>query len=538
MVRLPPLAVLSVAFILASCSDGGRHGSDRAANAGGAGGASPDDGAAASDEDTSKTKKDICTTLDYGHDRTNEDYFLQFADDAAAATYSRGFLAANDISDPASVTRDARTLRLVGRVYDGIRKVFPRETAGMDTPPRVFTVQNDTVNAFAGYDERREYEKAPWIFWVHQGTMDSRKSDAQLEALFAHELGHLVLRNMLPETRAKIRTHYRVAGGREQGVLGETADDDDAVRTRAEELRTIGGLVGREPVFGVIPVSAYEDSDYQSLLGTLANHRSPLADRTSCAAADNGVKQARAIYRQNVSTDDLTLILAQPQIDQLTRLSDTTRDALRKCYPDVKKSLLELKIEDLHVQVLVDGEAAPLERLLDPSTPEHKLVYKTLMTTQTEKDVDAKPDLTTAERIIQVVDALHARAAVLVNDSSAPIDELRVYDLEEDADDASVRVLRALGDDTRGATELFTSQLDDPSSCTREIANGSVPRYGRFVDPHNATCWRAFHTIDLANALARCPSAPVAASSTAKAPNAAAASSGMRLVQQTRLRLR
>lgn len=521
--------------VLAACSDDGSRSSGQHAAGAGAGANPPDTGAASSDDGTSKAKKDICVTLDYGHDRTNADYYLQFADDAAASDYSKGFLAANDVTDTAAPTHDARTLRLVGRVYDGFRKVFPRETEGMNTPPRIFAVQNDTINAFAGYDERQQYQKAPWIFWVHQGTIDSNKPDGQLEALFAHELGHLITRNMLPQTRAKIRTHYRVPGGHEQGVIGEIADDDPAVRSRTEELRAIGGLVGREPVFGVIPVSAYEDSDYQSLLKTLAKHRSNAGNAQACQAADAGVQQARDIYKQNVSTDDLTLVLTPAQVDQLTKLSDATRDALRQCYPDVKLSLLQLKIEDLDVQVLVDGKAAPLDRLLDPSTPEHKVVYDALMKNQTEKDVDAKSDLSSAERIIQVVDTLHARAAQLVADSAAPIDELRVYDLEEDADDAAVRVLRAIGDDPHGATDLFTSQLDDPSSCTRELANGQVPRYGRFVDPHNATCWRAFHSIDLASALQRCPTTPPAVASAASPAQARAA---MQIVQRPRLRLR
>ncbi len=508
----------------------------------------PDDTAAADEsgteaggKGTSRAKKDICTTLDYGHDRSNADYFLQFADDAAAMEYSKGFLAANDITDPTEMTRDARTIRLVGRVFDGFRKVFPHETSGMTRPPRIIAVKADGINAFAGYDERKEYEKAPWIFWVHQPTIDSNKPDAELEALYAHELAHLILRNMLPETRTKIRTHYRVPGGGEKGVIGAAAPDDEVVRPRAQELRTIGSLVGREPAFGSIPMSAYEDSEYQSLLKTLAKAR---PNSQACQLADTSVARTKQFYRDHVSVHDLTLDLTPAQVEDLGALTKAADDALRSCYAGVKKSILELKIDDKSVRVLVDGEPAPRERLLDPSTEEHKLVYGALMTNDVERDVDGRTNLPTIDRLLEVTSTLHRRAGELSADHSFPIDDLRVFDLEEDADDTAVRVLRAIGDDPRGAASLFMAQLDDPSTCSRRIAQGEIPRYGRFIDPHNATCWRAWHSLDLVDALDRCPSSPPSASSGDASDQrsfAGAASSTpprMRLVQRSRLRVR
>jgi hypothetical protein len=500
------------------------------------GGATEEDPAAPSDRDTSKAKKDICATLDYGHDRPNTSYFLQFDDDAAATEYSKGFLAANDITDTAAITRDERTLRLVGRVFEGFQKVFPRETEGMTKPPRVFAVQAAGVNAFAGYDERREYEKAPWIFWVHQPTIDSAKPDAELEALYAHELAHLILRNMLPATRDAIRTHYRVKDGKEAGMIGAVADDDKKVRPRAEELRTIGQLVGREAAFGTVPVSAFWDAEYQSMLTTLAKDRQG-GDVQACQAADNGVEQVQTFYRQNVSVHDLTLELTPKQKEDLATLTANTGESLRKCYANVKKSLLELKIEDRSVRVLVDGEPASTESLLDPNTPVHRLVYSVLMTNDVERDIDKQTDLPTIQRLLHVVDALHKRAAEIDTDTSLPVDELRVFDLEEDADDAAVRILRAIGDDPHGAAQMFMGQLSDPAACQREIEAGTPPRYGRFIDAHNATCWRAWHSNDLANALESCPVVPSNESASARS-NASEQKSSLRIVQKTRLRLR
>jgi len=452
--------------------------------------------------------RDVCATLDYGHQRSNADYFLRFDNDSAALEYSRGFLASNGINADAEIARDSRLIRLVNRVFDGFRKVFPLETEGMDRPPRVLVVDQEGLNAFAGYDERRDVDKAPWLFWVHRATVNSSRPDAELEGLYAHELAHLILRNLLPETRAKIRTHYRVPGGAEHGVIGAVTPDDPVVRARAEELRTIDALVGREAAFGRLPLSAFEDNEYQSLLLTLAKQRNISSDAKACDAADEGIRRARAFYKAVVSVHDLTFEISPREAAGLADLEDSTVTMLRRCYANVKKSIFELKLEDRSVRVLVNGTPASLQTILDPTTREHKLAYGALMSNSVEQEVDTNTDRPTIERLLDIVGTLHRRADTLTQDTSLPIDELRVFDLEEDADDAAVRVLRAIGDDPRGAARLFVGQMPDPDACLSEIESGRVPRYGRFIDSHNATCWRAFHTMELAKALESCPAVP------------------------------
>ncbi|MBX3262451.1 MAG: hypothetical protein KF782_22415 [Labilithrix sp.] len=540
MLRRSLIAFLPLLSIAVACSDSSGAGprADRDPDAPPAD--ASDTAPRPDDPVTAASRRDICATLDYGHDRSNADYFLQFDDDAAALRYSEGFLASSGITSAAEIATDARLLRLVGRVFDGFKRVFPRETAGLDAPPRVIVVQESGLNAFAGYDERSEVDKAPWLFWVHQATVTSSRPDAELEGLYAHELAHLILRNLLPETRAKIRTHYRVPGRAEHGVIGAFVDDDPVVRPHADELRTIGALVGREYVFGSMPLSAFEDSEYQSLLATLAKNRPASADPRTCQAADAGLERARAFYKSTVSVHDLTLELTPKQIADLGALERATTSALRSCYASVKKSIFELKIEDRSVQVLVNGTPASLQTILDPSTAEHKLAYGALMVNPVEREVDTKAEETTIERILEVVSTLHQRAATLTASAELPIDELRVFDLEEDADDAAVRILRAIGDDALGAARLFVGQMPDPDECLRVVSTGGVPRYGRFIDPHNATCWRAFHATDLARELQRCPAvapAPNVQSSAAALSTVAPASPAMRLVQRPRLPL-
>ncbi len=538
MLRRSLLALLPAGCLLAACSGGGPSGSngrEPGRNDAAAGKDGSDADKTTGDPATQSARSNICATLDYRHDRTNDDYFLQFADDTAAVRYSQGFLTANGISGSAQVSRNDWLNGLVARLFGGFKTVFPRETAGMDKPPRILIVQEEGVNAFAGFDERKEYNKAPWLFWVHSGVLDGTTPEPQIEGLVAHELAHLVLRNMLPETRAKIRTYYRVPSGGEHGVFGAATPDDPAVRKHAGELRDLGALVGRASVFGPLPISSFEESEYDSMLQTLAKVSGQPGDSQACRTAQIGLVRAKDFYKKAVSVHDLTLDLTDDESKQVETFTKSVADALRKCYANVRISLYELKVRDRSTS---EDAKAQMPRLLDPSTPEYKIAYPLLMRNDLEREIDSKSQgAATIERALAFVERAHQRITQLEADTSLPIDELRVFDMEEDADDAAVRVLRASGEDPRGITQLFLGQLDDGGACKRTIDNGDVPRYGRFIDVHNATCWRAFHTTDLAKALDSCPksastSRPSGSSSSSSPAISPADPSPMRLLQK------
>lgn len=457
---------------------------------------------------TRATDKDVCATLDYGHERSNADFYLKFADDDAAFEYSKGFLEANAMPQGVAVSHDAHLVGLVAKVYEGMRKVFPRETEGLEDPPLVITVRDDTVNAFAGFDERAEYDKAPWMLWIHNGTLAADIPDAQLEGLFGHELAHLILRNYLPETRAKIRTHYRVVDGKEAGVIGAVTADDPAVRERTEELRTLGRLVARDYVATTLPFSAFEDATYDSLLTTLHDRQGGSADPDACRTADANVNRMRGIYQNAASVHAIKLSLSASDRTQLEALGQATADAMRKCYAHVDMSIYELKIRDATAESAEDEVDDFIELALDPASDEYDYAYPLLMANDVEKKVDAKTGTPTIDRMLEVVETLHARVKELESDSGLPIDELRVFDLEEDADDAAIRILRAIGEDPLSAAHLYVSQMENPEACYSSVKGGIVPPYGRFIDPHNATCWRWFHSNQLANALESCPKLP------------------------------
>jgi hypothetical protein len=446
----------------------------------------------------------VCSTLDYGHTRANADHFLTFADDDAIKAYAEPFLATVDHPPFKEVSHDARLERLIAEVYAGFKKVFPRETAGFDTPPSIVIVQSNVVNAFAvGIDSRPEVQKAPWLVFVHSSILERPLGDSELRGLFAHELGHLVLRNPLQETRAKIRVHYR---GK---TIGNVADDDPAVRARAEELRTLGAKVGRFADLGPVAFGVFSTTEYQSAFSWFRTQRTRSPAPAACAAADDAAQ--RLVNRVNTyaSLETFSVALDDGRRAEVRALAGEARTAFAECYGHVKGSLLEVKVRAALAR-LPPEQAEPLvAKVLDPSTPEHAEVVEQLLPTEIERAVDAeKEERPAIERVFDVIEKLHARIADLESDPSLPIDDIRVFDFEEDSDDASVRVLRAIGDDPLANAKFLLTVLEDPEGCVRLVEAGKEPAYGGFVDPHNGTCWRYWHIVQLSKALDTCdPSA-------------------------------
>jgi hypothetical protein len=102
---------------------------------------------------------------------------------------------------------------------------------------------------------------------------------------------------------------------------------------------------------------------------------------------------------------------------------------------------------------------------------------------------------------------LRPRLLELRDDPQFPIGRIRLYDFEEDADDAAVRVLRALGYPPTGNGEFLLRLMrpeDAGPQCARDVEAQLPIRYGNLADPHPANCWRYYHATQLAEALGAC----------------------------------
>lgn len=480
--------------------------------------ASSDDAGAAAGDVTGGTGS-VCATLDYGHTVTPENFYRRFETDAKAGEFVAKLIAQGKLaaaSGPKAkfveIARDPRVIRLVGEVFAGYKKAFPRETAGMTAPPPIAIVETDIVNAYAlgpGFveDDAAPVDKAPWVFVVHTALLAVGNTDNELRGLFAHELGHLVLRTFLPEIRAHVRSQYKV-GPNEDGILGEAQPSDPILDDHVEEIRKRRDRVGALPTLGLnvlegprLPVPG----KLLTLLHMLVNATeaaTPGACATATAHMNELATAQKALLPNLADGNAVARSLSAEEQAHVDQLSDAIASELRACIPSDEGSLMEV--------TAILNQLPP--ESVDPAHPQHARLLALML--DAEKQVDAEmPQASLIDRVLTVQAKLRAELIALENDPQSPIDQLRVYDYEEDADDAAVRVLAALGEDPIGNGMFLVRaglppELQQP--CLDAVAAHRPIPYGRFIDPHPATCWRYYHTTQFAQGLRQCSALPPA----------------------------
>lgn len=470
--------------------------------------------------------QNICSTLDYGAQTPSSEYYRFFDSDAAAGTYitkllATGQLASNSGADAKlrEITSDPRLVRLVGEVFAGFKSVFPRETAFLDVAPRIAIIESDILNAFAlgpGFAEEpgAPTDRSPYLFIVHTAILKKNATDTELRGLFAHELGHLLLRTFLPEIQQRVRSIYMVGKAGEDGVIGAVQEDDPAVSEHVEKILKIqlkeGGI-------GELGFPVIRDGQYVKVLDLLTS----LAARTQVATAESKAacqrvadKKAALLTTQRGLLKNLKLgdlVPSTPtdeQREQLEGSSAALIDDIKTCTApiDDRTTLAE-------ITALINNLA---HESIDVGHPDHAKL--TALMTDIEREIDQEmPDASGVTRVLTAEARSRAEIMKLRHDPRFPIEKIRVFDYEEDADDASARVLSAIGDDATGVGQFLLSALspEAQAACIADIQAGKPISYGQFIDTHPSICWRYYHVQQFEKALSVCQApSPVASSTT------------------------
>lgn len=467
----------------------------------------------------------VCAPLEYPHAMSNADYYRHFESDADAAEYmtklvTTGQLASMSGSDARfkEVSSDPRLIRLVAEVYEGFRRVYPGETAGLPSPPRIAIIESEKVNAFAlgpGFaaDPSDRQDQSPWLFMIHTALINKGGSDSELRGLFAHELGHLILRSFLPDVQRAIRAVYLVSGS-EDGMIGETQLDDAPLAAHVEEMVKRQARVGGIPELGLSVAAAL--GYYPKITEALFKLAPQVAGKPS-EVCETAAKQSSELLKaqQSLLTNAeegnlVPRILTAAERTQLDALSRSVADALRACLgsiggADANASLMAVTAE---LNRLPEGA-------LDPQSSEHAKLLGLML--DVEKAVDAEStDASLIDRILRAEAPIRSELIALRETPEYPVDRIRIYDYEEDADDTAVRVLTAIGDDPTGLGTFLLDALmpaEAKTRCVADVAAGKAVPFGRFIDPHPATCWRYYHITQVAKALSQCGPTPSTARS-------------------------
>ncbi|WP_394850806.1 hypothetical protein LZC95_25535 [Pendulispora brunnea] len=374
---------------------------------------------------------------------------------------------------PAGHALQAQAEALISELYPTFRKVYPTETQGLDKPPRALIIEDDEVNAFATKDSRVQPEVYPWYVAFNTGAFNGATRD-DLLGLVGHELGHLLLRNYSAAVKNSYQRHYIVSGD-EQGVFGAYQTDDKKVAKRAAELdhlRARVGMVG-VPEVGRIPQWPFHPKNrppfYDDVVTYAFNKYKPQsADPSACTEVQTKSLEVKQLLLQRWNPDEYTLSLDDGTKAAIASKIEPLREALRKCLPVIKRTFTSL-IQEKYGKLPGALDA-------DESAAESKYAGKDFVA-----------------EILELNELKHKALAELEAKTDLPLESLRVYEEEEDADVISARVLREHGKDPRSVSLYLLhnhSSDESASQCFAQIREGSVPFFGALRDNHPTTCWR------------------------------------------------
>lgn len=445
-----------------------------------------------------------CDTLDYGAVAPASEYYRVFASDRAASAFVQSLFDAGAFAPVlgadatfGGISPDARLHRLVDEVMEGYRKVFPKEMTGITGSPHIAIVNVAIPNAFAlgpmkSPDQPDAPAQSPFIFFVTSDLLEKGGSDAALRGLFAHEIGHLVLRTFLPEIQARVRAAY-LLGGSEDGILGAAQSDDPAVAAHIESMMKVQERIGGIPEIGT---QVFLGTYAKIFGGFMQGQETPTAACTEAMASAQAMAQFQVGFLPGYPAGDLSprTPTAEEQA-QLTSITDAFEAKLRACAGAEKAplALLVAVINNLSPTAAVPGDADH-EKFLQVILPE-------------EVQVDREnPNASLVDRMLLASKLMRTRLLSIRANPTFPIDKLRVYDFEEDADDASIRVLHARGDDATGVGRFMLSLMPESlrNACLDSVEAGNPVSYGRLVDVHPTHCWRYYHATQFAASLNVC----------------------------------
>jgi hypothetical protein len=453
----------------------------------------------------------------YPHVLTNAEYYRQFDTDAKATDYLTKVIASGQLAamsgpnaELQEITHDERLTKLVNEVYAGFIRVYPNETAGLPTPPRVAIVKSDVVNAFAlgpGFVDSpsARRDQSPWLFIVHTALMNRGGTDSELRGLFAHELGHLILRNYLPEVSHTIRSIYKI-GASENGVLGEAQTDDPALAAHVEEMLKRQTRVGGLPELGlpVVPsLGSYAKVIDVFVTQALQGPASPAVEACKTAKAKTAELQAaqKALIPGAAEGNDAPRSPTADEAAHFDELGAALGDALRACLAPTSPS------PTVTLALLTAGLNQLPDAATNPANPDHAKLIGLMLDAELRVDAEGPTSAPLIDRLLRVQAPVRSELVMLQEDPRFPLDDIRVYDFEEDADDAAVRILAAIGDDPLSIGNFLVDAAMTPeakASCLANVAAGKPVPYGRFIDTHPATCWRYYHAVQFAKALKEC----------------------------------
>jgi hypothetical protein len=422
-------------------------------------------------------------------------YYEVFPDEASARAAVGPILAASGLSF-ANVPAPDSIVQIVARQFAAYQELYPEHTAGMTAPPFVLMVDSTSPNAFAITDPTKD-KTYPWVFMIQTGLLTAPEivaTPGALESTIAHELGHLILKNLFGKENYAF---YRAgsAGTGEKGQFGFAQQSDANIKAAYQTYQAASARMGQiyaKPL-GNFPFHLGHNPDpaYASYLKLMAQAlgASGVTPSAACAISDDDGSKLQAIVDGHLNKSDLTLPLGSDDVAASVLAADWEVQT-KACFDSLEGSMADLVAAGR--QLLATQGSAP--DAIDAVFP---------ALDDADKAADAAvTSAKTGDHFFALAQARRAAMAKVVESQDLPYASLRFFSEEEEADDASVRIVTHLG----GKVEMLLNPYSPTyrSECKALLAAGKGPEYGGFVDAHHALCWRYQHINDFASALGAC----------------------------------
>lgn len=376
--------------------------------------------------------------------------------DAAAAVHDLTGMRTVQTNDP----RYPRARALLDRAWEMFRDQVAVDRLA-DQRLSVVVVDDPTQNAFVLPDPRPGM--VMWSIQIHRGLLDTMTDDEVVSVLL-HELSHAVRQHVVADVAERIERFY-VTGTPER--LGYLQSDVAPVRALAQAWRRAAYLAG--PYSSV----ALQALPFGGDLGILFDQYAARQPYTVPACADALAGLRRAANATSVRPLDGSL---EPRsIDPYAYASNYV--TLTNCTPP------SLTFRNL-VAPLGATWMNWIAAELDPS----------------EAAIWEKPALEAIFTLVgQRRSAMRTLEARLATEHSIGWPQLRIFTYEEAADDESVHISTAAGEEQQLGSAFHAMLATLAPECDEQIASGRLVPYGvDLTEPHHAMCWRIAHAAQIA----------------------------------------
>lgn len=402
---------------------------------------------------------------------TNIAHYKIYADRAAAIAWFKGVQDRGDTglaADAPVADGDPRYADLdkkVSEIWNGFKSEFPADTQDLPVPI-VVLIESSKPGAYAVFDP--ELGLSPNVFMIQTPTL--ALGDDALAGVIAHELAHHVLKHKWPGVEDELEIWYDATKTVKEG-FGFQQGDDASIKKVGKPAQIYGFSTGDYPLTQwngtTRPGGSLDDFVGYTHVKAKATNAAP------CAESDTAY-QALLAFTDPIR-DRATNTLA-PTAEQLTQIDTLSKTYIQKetaCTSVVTGSFFKLVGEALGISE-ADARAG--------ATP-----------AEVEANDAASSPFDALVRLTKKYDELMV---------ASDLKNVRYYSYEEQADDTSVGVLKALGLPSDGITKyLKNGALDDAGRAKCTSFGDSEPPYGIISDAHHSTCWRIWHTQKLSSSL-------------------------------------